>query len=470
MAIVAQRSRWLPTMRAAGGHRAGVAREKRQEGAARKAHRAHRAVKQERRSRQVARLLHQQDEEEEDQDLRQEHHHAAHAADDGVDEQVLHEPVGQVLGAQLSEHVEALLDPLHRIGGPGEHRLEDEEEDDHQDRHAEPRIEHDAVDAVGEFVGEDLVKPELAQDPVEARKVVLLGRLGHPGRPGGRVGEKLGEPVDALLAHGDRLDHGHAELAREVLGLELDPAAAREVHHVDRHHGGELQALRGHDELEAAPQVRRVKHADDEIGPALAARDALEDVDRHLLVGRARMKGIGARKVEHADLLGRADELALDALDGHARIVGDLLLRTRQNVEERRLAGVRIAEHRDERPGRIDVNGGDGHQSRLLTSMQRASTNLSANVETPMRTAIGSPPRAAFCNTTHGSPAVKPISSSQISQSSGAPSAWTPTTSSSSPMAALSRVNVSNIFIYGGLILRASGRLRGSEARVQPRG
>lgn len=119
-----------------------------------------------------------------------------------------------------------------------------------------------------------------------------------------------------------------------------------------------------------------------------------------------------------------------DALDGDARVIGDFLLGAREDVEERSFAGVGVAEHRHKAARRININGSAMSVGLALHLMQEASARRSAKVETPMRTAIGSPPSAAMHHL--AGLALREADFLQPVSPPGTPSAFTATTSSGS--------------------------------------
>ncbi len=86
-------------------------------------------------------------------------------------------------------------------------------------------------------------------------------------------------------------------------------------------------------------------------------RAAVQHVAGDALVGRARMQAVGARQVEHAQrLAGGGVQPAFLALDGDAGVVGDLLAAAGQQVEQRGLAAVRVADQRHQRAAAVDVD------------------------------------------------------------------------------------------------------------------
>src|SRR6476620_7510305 len=110
------------------------------------------------------------------------------------------------------------------------------------------------------------------------------------------------------------------------------------------------------------------------------------------------MQAVRPRQVEDAHGLARAQrEPAFLSLDAHARVIGDLLLAAAEAVEQRRLACVRVADQRRQAPRRMQVDDGFVHAAGWLgvlsSWMQAASAPRKANVDWPMRTTSGSPPR-----------------------------------------------------------------------------
>ena len=71
-----------------------------------------------------------------------------------------------------------------------------------------------------------------------------------------------------------------------------------------------------------------------------------------MLVGRCRLEAVQTRQIEHADAFaGRRDRNAFLALDRNAGVVRDLLAAAGEQIEERGLAAVRIADQSDQLRG-----------------------------------------------------------------------------------------------------------------------
>ena len=121
-------------------------------------------------------------------------------------------------------------------------------------------------------------------------------------------------------------------------------------------------------EAQVHAQVGRVDDGDDRVGRRLAVAPALDHLERDLLVGRRRGQAVGAGQVDDRDRAavlqpGQADL----ALDRHAGVVGDLLARAGEQVEEGGLAAVRVADQRDA-PERRLVRGVQGVVTALASA------------------------------------------------------------------------------------------------------
>ena len=101
-------------------------------------------------------------------------------------------------------------------------------------------------------------------------------------------------------------------------------------------------------EAERDAQVGGVGDAEQQVGRLLRWRPPEHDVAGDLLVGAAPAQRIGAGQIDQIDAMaGRRLEHAGFALDGDARIVGDLLPAAGQRIEQRGLAAVRRADQRE---------------------------------------------------------------------------------------------------------------------------
>ena len=168
----------------------------------------------------------------------------------------------------------------------------------------------------------------------------IRGRRRAPGGPRRercpqrRGFKQLDERLRARGLDADGLDDRHAELVLELAGVDQNALALRDIGHVERDHHGQAEALETQHEPQVLPQVGGVGHTDNEVRRALARPPAEQHIGRDLLVGSQRIEAIGARQIEnaHAPPRGRVQRPFL-ALDGDARVIGDLLTAAGEHIE-----------------------------------------------------------------------------------------------------------------------------------------
>ncbi|OIQ86660.1 hypothetical protein GALL_314680 [mine drainage metagenome] len=223
----------------------------------------------------------------------------------------------------------------------------------------------------------------------------------RPRRAAQRVGQRVEQFVAAASAARDRRDDRHAEVLGQRVGLRLDAGRARFVDHVE--HDDQRQP--GLDqlgaELQVALQVRRVDDEHDEVDLAaeqVVARDAL-------VLAAAAEQAVDAGQVDQF----RASPLQIDAsgtaFDGDAGPVPGLLPGSGQQVEQRRLAAVRVAGQRDHRRV-VGARGHFGVGAGAVTSTPSTSSRPSAMRAVPTRSTA---PRASGpCTTLSSTPRRSP--------------------------------------------------------------
>ena len=213
-------------------------------------------------------------------------------------------------------------------------------------------MHHHAVDAVAGGEAADRLLHREAEDAahlaLRGEHVVQARRLPGLRRGGGHGGiERFEKVLGAAGVNADGFDHRHAEFAREHGGVDRDALLLGHVGHVERHHHRQAELLRLEHEAQVQAQVGRVGHAHQQVGQGFVAL-AGDDVAGDGLVGAERIQAVGARQVEHEDAAARGGaQRSFLALDGHAGVVGDLLAAASQQVEERGLAAVGVAEQRN---------------------------------------------------------------------------------------------------------------------------
>ena len=118
-------------------------------------------------------------------------------------------------------------------------------------------------------------------------------------------------------------------------------------------------------EAEVVVEVGGVEHDQQGVGQPLALLLAEQHVAGHRFVGAGRVEAVSAGKVDQLErpAVGEREPAGMP-LDRDAGIVADLLAGAGQRVEQGALAGIGIADHRDQRSGR--------HAAVRVTRMARA--------------------------------------------------------------------------------------------------
>ena len=338
------------------GNRARKTRQQRNERAPRQPRARHQPVEQEGRARQIARFFQRQDEKEQDQDLRQEHQHAARAGDDAVHQQALQHAVWHDVADPHAHGFHGPLDALHERLRPREHRLEHEEHQHGQQHQAQYRMQHDTVEPVVQLGGAARHGHGGIEQALHFNVRIRIHR--EPDRHGRQLfvvdmGDKVGRAI-AFDGHG--LHHGHAQSGFQLGPVDSNTAPLGCIHHVQRQHHRQAQALQFQHETQVQPQVSSVDHADQQVGTRLAAERAEADITRDGFVRAGGDQAVGAGQIENLHMPARRrSEAAFLALDRHARVVCDLLAAARQQVEQRGLPAVGVADQ-----GNAQCGGGSG--------------------------------------------------------------------------------------------------------------
>ena len=189
-----------------------------------------------------------------------------------------------------------------------------------------------AIDIAGQMIEKARVKYpdhpliEFLQEDAMSYKgkgfdyIILYSAYPHFMRP-----ERLIKHMSDLLVPGGKLVICHSESKEKI-----------NTHH---HRHADLGELRG--EVEVALDVHAVHDVQDR-GRLLVH----EEVARDLLLQRVGGERVDARQILHDDVLVPLEPAVL-LLHRHARPVPDVLVGSRQLVEERRLAAVRVARKRN---------------------------------------------------------------------------------------------------------------------------
>ena len=157
----------------------------------------------------------------------------------------------------------------------------------------------------------------------------------------GRGHSRLRRFHDALALQGGDLHDLAAQLAAQLLHVDLVAVLADNVHHVDGDDNGDAQLGQLGGQVQVTLQVRAVDDVQDGIG-------ALVDqvVTSHHFLQRVGGQGVDAGQVHDGHIIVLL-QLALFLLHRDARPVAHELVGAGQRVEQGGLAGVRVARQRD---------------------------------------------------------------------------------------------------------------------------
>ena len=210
-------------------------------------------------------------------------------------------------------------------------------------------MQQHAVDAVAGQLRALLVESERLQDLPHL--VMVGGRCCRQQftcrRPDLALIEQGAQCFDAFALDGHCSDDRHPERRRQGGRVQHQAAPGRQVSHVQHDDAGQAQALDRQHQAQIAAQIGCVEHADDQVRALFAAGTTGQYIAGDSLIGRAGMQAVGAWQIEQAQRLAcSAEQTPFLAFDGHAGVVGDLLVAAGQAIEKGGLAAVRVAHQR----------------------------------------------------------------------------------------------------------------------------
>jgi hypothetical protein len=148
----------------------------------------------------------------------------------------------------------------------------------------------------------------------------------------------------------DRLDNGHTEIRCKTSWVEFEAIAFGKIDHVERNDGREPKLDQLKCEAKVIVEVRGIENNDERVWLPLAMLPTEQDIARHGFVGARRFEAIRTREVDELDGSSIGErQAARVALDSDARIISNLLARSRQRIEQSALAGIGTAGDGDER-------------------------------------------------------------------------------------------------------------------------
>jgi len=160
--------------------------------------------------------------------------------------------------------------------------------------------------------------------------------------------QKEGHGFNAGSVHGADAGHGGAQFARQLEGVNVPAARVHQIAHVQQHQRRQPQGEHGRSQHQLAGQVQRIEHQKNGVGLGRVGHSAAQHVD-----GDPRILGVGRERID----AGQIDESQVVAahaghqthalLDGDAGIVGHLLTKPGEPVEEGGFAGIRRTDERD---------------------------------------------------------------------------------------------------------------------------
>ena len=162
-------------------------------------------------------------------------------------------------------------------------------------------------------------------------------------------GAELGQPAPP---HRHRRDDRQAEDGRQPFGIDAGAVTFGQIDHVERHQHRQAEPAQFENEAQMVAQIGGIDDRDDRIEALFTRQHAQHGIAGDGFVGRSRRQAVGAGQVDQfgSAAIGQRQAPGL-AFDGDARIIADLLAAAGQRVEQAGLAGIGIADQRDDRVG-----------------------------------------------------------------------------------------------------------------------
>ena len=260
-------------------------------------------------------------------------------------------PSGRASWTSAPSAVEAGRYQLHQRLRPGKYRLEHHEQQAQQDDETEDRVQQHGIEPRGQRVRfcrhadgdfDDAVGLALGGAQFADGRRPPAGFARRLQLVRGQCVEAEQQFIDAAAAHRRRGDDRHAELGRHAVEIDIDAAPRCDVDHVEDEQQRPPDAFELDHQPQGQAEIGGVGDTEQQIRRRLRGETPEHDVARHFFIGTARAQRIGARQIDKTDAAaGRGAQHAGFALDGHARIVRDLLPAAGQRIEQRGLAAVR---------------------------------------------------------------------------------------------------------------------------------
>ena len=157
----------------------------------------------------------------------------------------------------------------------------------------------------------------------------------------------LPKDVETPAATRHDRDHRTTQLGFQLLQVDLDGRAFGQIHHVERRYCGQTQLQHLTRQIQVALQGRRIEQQNDALGLGLLRPLSEQHLPGQALFRRDGSQTVQARQVEQSNPVLGQPRVTDPAFDRRAWKVRGLGPQTGQSVEERRLAGVRVANQGD---------------------------------------------------------------------------------------------------------------------------
>ena len=205
-----------------------------------------------------------------------------------------------------------------------------------------------------------------ARAALQRKRIVARAFAGaDPARTDQQAGEAGDDFVDPAAADRDGFDDRNAEFGLELGAIELKPVAAGEIDHVKRDDRRQPEIDQLEREAEMVVEVGGVQDDQQGVGQPLAFLLTQQHIAGDGFVGAGRVETIGAGKIDQLQRppIGKCQPSSVP-LDRDSGIIADLLAGAGQRVEQGALAGIGIADDRNQ-PDR-------SHAAIRVTRMARA--------------------------------------------------------------------------------------------------
>ena len=313
---------------------------------------AHDAIHHERRAREIAGVFKQREQEEKQANLRQKHNGSRDATNHTINEQTRKIAFRKCCSERSAKPRACILDQRHRQFCQAINREEDRRHREDEDDRAENRMRERRVETIGQTIalaadgvwsadarGDGLVDPRWR----EARRKRLRRKLA-------RRAHRCEQGFDTGARAAVRLHARNAECACESLRIDGQAARTRQISHGERNRDRPSKCGDRTQKPQSAREIRRVEDHKQRFRHA-ALEPARETIAAELRFGQLEVDRVDARKINKLNFCATKCTRTNACFNGRTGEIRGLRTHTAQTIEERRLADVWVAHHRDARRG-----------------------------------------------------------------------------------------------------------------------